>query len=469
MHLRTMLGIALLAGLVGFAAGAQFGGRGIDQKRNPAVVTASEQKGAAEERKILYWQHPDGAPDYAPASKKTADGRAYLPVYEEQEPAIGGTAPKPAGKGKVLYYRNPMGLADTSPVPKKDWMGMDYIPVYEGEAQEAGTVKVSLDRAQRAGVRSEAAALRVLARPVRAPGIVKPDERTLRSVSLRADGFIEKLFVNATGQPVKAGEPMFNVYSPQMVAVQVDYRNAKRASASDGRMDQGALQRLRNLGVPEAVIEQLKSNAEPRMLIGWPAPMSGIVMTKTVVEGQMARAGEELFRLADLASVWVIADVPEQDLGLVGIDAPAVLHFRAFPGERFVGKVGFILHELDPATRTAKVRIEVQNLDYRLKHEMFADVEIGAAEGSAAVLTVPISAVIDSGNRQIVLVDRGEGRFQPRPVTLGRRGDGLVEIRDGLKAGEQVVTAATFLIDAESNLKAALQAFTASTTDGGKP
>jgi Cu(I)/Ag(I) efflux system membrane fusion protein len=410
---------------------------------------------------VLYWKDPDGNADFAPAPKKTADGRDYLPVYDEEEPPLAGTQNQKArGKGKILHYRNPMGLADTSPVPKKDWMGMDYIPVYEGEEQDASTVRVSLDRVQRAGVRSEAAALQVLARPVKAPGIAKLNERTLRSVSLRADGFIDKLIVNATGEDVKAGDPMFVVYSPQMVSAQIEYRSA-RGVAEEVRRQTGALQRLRNFGLSESVIEQIKSSSEPIMLITWPAPVTGVVMKKNVVEGQMAKAGEELYLLADLSTIWVIADVAEQDVGLVKLGAPAKLRFRAYPGKSFEGKVSFILHEMDTATRTAKVRIEVKNPDHRIKHEMFADVEIDAGAGEAPRLSVPVSAVIDSGSRQVMLVDKGDGRFEPRAVKLGVRGDGFVEILQGVSQGENVVVSANFLIDAESNLKAALSRFTA--------
>ena len=183
----------------------------------------------------------------------------------------------------------------------------------------------------------------------------------------------------------------------------------------------------------------------------------------------MAKAGDELFRLADLSSIWVIANVAEQDIGMVKVGAPATLSFRAYPGEVFEGKVTFILHELDMATRTAKVRIEVKNPDHRIKHEMFADVEINAGAKDAARLVVPVSAVIDSGNRQVVIIDKGEGRFEPRAVKLGLRGDNSIEILDGIRDGDNVVTTATFLIDAESNLKAALEAFTAEPKQEVKP
>jgi len=427
----------------------------------PIAATTAVAGEPASARKVLYWKDPDGKADFSPAPKKTPDGRDYLPVYDQEEPPIAATqVAKPKGRGKILYYRNPMGLPDTSPVPKKDWMGMDYIPVYEGEEQDGNTVKVSLDRVQRTGVRTEMASLRTLSRPVRAPGIAKPDERTLRSVVLRADGFIDKLYVNETGMHVRVGEPMFVVYSPQIVSIQVDYISARGAS-NEGQRQSGALQRLRNFGLPESAIEQIRSSAHPQMQITWPAPMTGVVMMKNIVEGQMAKAGQELCRLADLTSIWVIAEVAEQDIGLVKIGAPARLSFRAFPGETFEGKVTFILHELDAATRTGKVRIEVKNPEHRIKHEMFADVEIDAGAGEQTRLSVPISAVIDSGTRQVVLIDRGEGRFEPRAVKLGMRGDGFVELLDGLKEGEHVVVVANFLIDAESNLKAALAGFSA--------
>jgi Cu(I)/Ag(I) efflux system membrane fusion protein len=460
MSSKLIKGAALAAALLltGYWLGA--GGWPFVSHPKYLASTAAAQEPAAG-RKVLYWKDPDGKSDFSPAPKKTADGRDYLPVYDEEEPAIAAAQRvKPRSKGKILYYRNPMGLPDTSPVPKKDWMGMDYIPVYEGEEQDGGTVKVSLDRVQRTGVRTEVASLRTLSHPVTAPGIAKPDERTLRSVVLRADGFIDKLYVNETGMHVHAGQPMFVVYSPQIVSIQVDYRSA-RGAGDESQRQNGALQRLRNFGLPESTIEQIRTSPQPQMSISWPAPMTGVVMMKNIVEGQMAKAGQELYRLADLTSIWVIADVAERDIGLVKVGAPARMSFRAFPGETFEGKVTFVLHELDPATRTAKVRIEVKNPDHRIKHEMYADVVIDTGAGEPPRLSVPISAVMDSGSRQVVLIDRGEGRFEPRPVKLGMHGDGFVEVVDGLKEGENVVVAANFLIDAESNLKAALAGFSA--------
>jgi Cu(I)/Ag(I) efflux system membrane fusion protein len=373
-----------------------------------------------------------------------------------------------SGERKIKFYRNPMGLPDTSPEPKKDWMGMDYIPVYEGEEEEDGsTVKVSLDKIQRAGVKSEPAEMRKLARPVSAPGTAKIDERTLREITLRADAYIEKLYVAELGKHVRAGEPLFRIYSPDIVKAEVDYRTALRATAGQSRNDaerdlQGAAMRLENLDVPNSIIQSLRNSKDmPHMKIDWPSPVSGVVIEKKVIEGQKVEAGAMLYQIADLSSIWVIADVAEQDIGPIKVGAPATAVFRAFPDETFEGKVTFILHELAMQTRTAKVRIEIANPDHRIRHDMYADVTIDSGSGDDQRLVVPVSAVLDTGTRQVVLVDKGEGRFEPRPVKLGFRGDGYVEVTEGLAAGDNVVTSANFLIDAESNLKAALKGFTA--------
>ncbi|UTW52505.1 efflux RND transporter periplasmic adaptor subunit [bacterium SCSIO 12827] len=415
--------------------------------------------------RVLYWKHPDGQPEYSAEPKKSADGRDFIPVHDDEEPDFveaGPKAPPMAAEGgpkKILYYRNPMGLPDTSPVPKKDWMGMDYIPVYEGEEDSGATVKVSLAKVQTSGVRSAPVELRRLVRPVRAPAVAKHDERTLYSVVLRADSFIEALYVNETGRHIKKGEPLFRVYSPEMVRVQVDYRSS---ALSSGRRDEkGALQRLENLQIPPKVIAALRKSGDPVMSIDWPSPVSGVAMAKKAVNGMMMKAGDEAMRIAGLDPVWVIADIAEQDIGHVREGDRARVTFRALPGQVYEGRVTFILHELDMATRTGKVRIEVANPEHRILHEMFAEAEIETGGDRHERLTVPRSALIDSGNRQVVILDLGEGRFEPRPVKIGLRADDYVEITEGVAAGDQVVVAATFLIDAESNLKAALSGFTA--------
>jgi Cu(I)/Ag(I) efflux system membrane fusion protein len=456
--------IALTLGLIAATA------IGYGYWHRPTASGASVAASAsAAERSILYYRDPSGAPFWSATPKNDAQGRAYLPVYDDTEPSF-NPAPKPAnaaqGNRKILFYRNPMGLPDTSPVPKKDSMGMDYIPVYEGEDTDGGsTVRVSLDRVQRSGVRSEAVEKRVLNQPVHAVGAVAIDESKLTIVTLRADGYIEDLFVNTTGQPVRAGQPLFRVYSSQIQQAQIDLRVALDASQRKlpgvdiERSLDGAMQRLRNLGVPESRIEEVrKTGANPRT-IDWPSPASGVVLSKRVINGQRVGAGEELYRIADLSKVWVIADVAEADLTGIEQGTRALITFRAYPTEPVQGQVTLIYPEVKTETRTARVRIEVPNPDGRLKADMYADVLFRPGGDEAAVVSIPNSAVIDSGSQQVVFVVKGEGRFEPRPVTLGRHGEGYREVLKGVGEGEEVVTTATFLIDSESNLRAALKTF----------
>jgi Cu(I)/Ag(I) efflux system membrane fusion protein len=196
--------------------------------------------------------------------------------------------------------------------------------------------------------------------------------------------------------------------------------------------------------------------------IDWLSPATGDVIEKQIINGQRVSAGNELFRIADHSSLWVIADVSEADLPMLKLGARATVTFRAYPAQPVEGQVSFIYPELRAETRTARVRIDVPNVDGRLKIDMYADVVFQAGADEEPVAAVPISAIIDSGTRQVVLIAKGEGRFEPRPVKLGRRGEDYVEVLEGVTNGEEVVTSATFLIDAESNLKAALQAFTQS-------
>ena len=234
---------------------------------------------------------------------------------------------------KILYYRNPMGLPDTSPVPKKDPMGMDYIPVYDDERGEPGTVKVSLDKIQRIGVKTEKVEARQIVRAVRAVGKVEHDESLLTVVALRTDGFIEELFVNKTGQHVNKGEPLFRLYSPQIQSAQTDLIVAMRARGKMGldadKELEGAMQRLRNLGVPQSRIDEVvKTGANPQdhRLAG---AGDGDVIEKNVINGQRVMAGDELYRIADHSSVWVIADVAESDIAEIKVGTPLTVTLRA--------------------------------------------------------------------------------------------------------------------------------------------
>jgi Cu(I)/Ag(I) efflux system membrane fusion protein len=462
--IRILLLLALGIGL-GAAGQYWYALQSSSAARSPTQAPSA----TAADRPILYYRDPSGSPRWSAVPKKDEHGRDYLPVYDDEEPSF-DAKPTPAKSAKadrkVLYYRNPMGLPDTSPVPKKDSMGMDYVPVYEGEEQDgSGTIKVSLDKVQRSGVRTEKVARRTIVRPIRAVGAVDHDESRQTIVTVRADGFIEDLFVSKTGQHVHAGDPLFRIYSPDIQTAQINLivsvGAARRGSAGllTGQDVEGAVQRLRNLAVPESRIREIReTGANPRTL-DWPSPATGDVIEKRVINGQRVRAGDDLFRISDHSHVWVIAEVAESDLSAIAPGTRATITLRADQMRPVEAEVTFIYPELRTETRTARVRIELPNPDGWWKIGMYADVVFQAGAGEPPVTAVPASAVIDSGSRQIVLVAKGEGRFEPRRVKLGRRGDGYVEILNGVSDGEEVVTSANFLIDAESNLRTALQGF----------
>jgi Cu(I)/Ag(I) efflux system membrane fusion protein len=391
------------------------------------------------------------------------------------------SAPTAAAKPRILYYRNPMGLPDTSPVPKKDQMGMDYIAVYADEEPASATplVKLSLDKVQKLGVKTEAVALRDLKNTIRVVGTVQANERLLHTVSPKFDGWIQRLYVNTTGQAVKKGEALMDVYSPDLTTAQQEYLIARRGvqtlaggsaevQASMQRLEDSALQRLRNWDIAEADLQRLTQDGKTTRYLTLRSPANGVVLEKSAIQGKRFIAGDVLYQIADLSQVWLLADVFEQDLGQVRIGQSANITVDAYPGKVFAGTVTFIYPTVTADTRTAKVRIELANAQALLKPAMYAQVELASFRGKGQVLTVPDSAVLDTGTRQLVLVQRAEGRYEPRPVKLGAHGDGYIEVLDGVKAGEQVVVSANFLIDAESNLTAAFSGF-GQGAEGAKP
>lgn len=373
---------------------------------------------------------------------------------------------------KILYYRNPMGLPDTSPMPKKDPMGMDYIPVYEGEEEESAgghQIRLSTEKVQKLGVRVEAATLQSLGRVIRAVGRIEPDERRIYAITPKFEGYVERLHVSVTGQFVARDQPLFEVYSPELLSAQREYAIAARAvdSLKDApdealrgmrELADASLARLRNWDISDEQLKSLATSGEIRRTLTFRSPVAGIVTGKQAVQGMRFMPGEALYQVIDLSSVWVIVDVFEQDLGLVESGVRATIRIDAYPDQVFKGVVTYVYPTLKPETRTVPVRIELANDGGLLKPGMFAQVELPTA-ATGDVLTVPASAVIDSGTRRIVLVQLQEGRFEPREIEAGARGDDRIEVVHGLREGEWVVVAANFLIDAESNLKAAIGGF----------
>ena len=398
--------------------------------------------------------------------------RSHAPTDAAAVAAATGAAASAPKQRKLLYYRNPMGLADTSPTPKKDPMGMDYIPVYEGEDESsagpaaANQVRISTEKIQKLGVRTEAAAMRPLGKTIRAVGRVEPDERRMFAVTAKFEGYVERLHVNATGQAVAKGQPLFEAYSPDLVAAQREYAIAMQglesmkdagadAQAGMRQLADSSLARLRNWDLSPAQLATLVKTGQVQRTVSFASPVSGIVSEKKALQGMRFMPGEMLYQVTDLSSVWVVADLSEQDIGLVKSGAKVRVTTTAYPSETFEGRITYIYPTLKAETRSIPVRVELANPGGRLKPAMFAQVDLSVG-GSSPVLTVPDSAVIDTGTRRIVLVQVQEGRFEPREVETGARGGDHIEIHKGVSDGEQVVVAANFLIDAESNLKAVI-------------
>jgi membrane fusion protein, copper/silver efflux system len=456
---RAVLAGVTVAAMLAAAVGGFIGVRGhlhATDTSSVALVSAAAAQTAVDP---IYYRDPDGRSLYSLTPKKTPDGRDYQAVPAgadvsfDEEPAV-------ATDRKIKFYRNPMGLADTSPIPKKDSMGMDYIPVYEGEDADDGLVKLSPGKIQRTGVKSEPASARVIRTAIRAPGTIQLDERRVSVISMRSESWVQRVANVTTGTRVTKGQPLMEIYSPLISSAAAEYiaTISSRTTGSTAAYGRGSRQRLMNLDVPDAVISVMEKTGAVPIAIEWSAPRDGIVLERTAIEGMRAQPGDVLFRVADTSVVWAMADVAERDLGALAAGQPVMVRARGFAGREFEGRINVIYPQVNRETRTVRVRAELANPDAALLPDMYVDVEIDT--GSARpVLSVPESAVLDTGSRQAVFVDKGEGRYEPRDVKIGHRGGGYVEIREGLAEGEPVVVSANFLIDAESNLKAALKGF----------
>lgn len=333
--------------------------------------------------------------------------------------------------------------------------------------QDLATVTIDAQRQQLIGLRTEPAAEGDLGGELRTVGRVAVDETRVRRVTVKVEGFVERLFVDFTGQAVGKGQPLFSLYSPEFVSAQQEYLLAMRTQKqlSGGAMQESgttlldsARQRLMFWDVPAAEVARLEQTGEVRKTLTLRSPISGIVTQKNIVEGARVTPLDPLYEITDLARVWVLADVYESELARVKVGTPADLSLGAYHGRSFRGRVAFIDPQVDPKTRTVKVRIEFPNPKGELKPEMFGEVSLQS--GGRKGLTVPLDAVLDSGTRKVVFVALGGGRFEPREVRTGSALGERVEILEGLRAGEEVITRANFLVDSESRLKAALAQMT---------
>ncbi|NOT72568.1 MAG: efflux RND transporter periplasmic adaptor subunit [Hyphomicrobium sp.] len=470
---RTIAVAALLVAAGAGVWGIRHGSLSFTSGGHTGMTDADKEKSSGP---IVYYRDPQGKPFYSAAPKNDDIGQPYIAVHASEDLRFDGASTNSSTASadrKIKFYRNPMGLPDTSPTPKKDSMGMDYIAVYAGEDSDDGTVKVSLGKIQRTGVETTLIGKLPFTRTIKAPAVVQIDERRVSVVTPRFDGFVESIGTATTGTQVEQGSPLVTVFGQdvlnQGVRLVVEQnaggRGDEATALSDSKLAPvgviGARRRLLNLGVPEDYIGVVARDRRVPDTLTYRAANDGVILERNVVAGQAFKSGDTLFRLADLSVVWIMADISEGDIAAVKPGQLATVTTRAHPGRVFTGKVAVVYPQVMKETRTARVRIELQNNDLALLPEMYGSAEIATGDGNDAVVTVPSSAIIDSGSQQVVLVALGEGRYDPRRVKLGRIGDGFTEIIDGVSEGDKVVTNGNFLLDAESNLQAALKSFAA--------
>jgi Cu(I)/Ag(I) efflux system membrane fusion protein/cobalt-zinc-cadmium efflux system membrane fusion protein len=394
-----------------------------------------------------------------------------------------GVAEERSGEREILFYRNPMDPSITSPVPRKDDMGMDYVPVYADEAESAAAqgAVVTIDPAvqQNMNVVTETVARRDISHQIRTVGYLGYDQERMVSLTTKYGGFIEKVYVNYIGQPVEKGQPLFEIYSPELVQTEQELLSALRyaqqlAGAPETvrdralRLVEAARERLSYWDISPEQIDRLEETREVFRTLQVVAPSSGVVMKRMPgLEGMAARPGMELLHIADLTNLWLTVEVFEDQLPWVNIGSPAAVKLTYFRGETFRGRVRYIEPEVSEKTRTIQLTLDVANRSGRLRVGMYATVVFEPVVARSAI-AVPSHALIRTGERNVVVVLLGGGRFAPREVELGPEGDGFTQVLSGLSDGEEVVTSAQFLIDSESNLREAIQKMIAAKREAAK-
>ena len=395
------------------------------------------------------------------------------PVRDSTVPAEvaggSGEAEKPAGERKILYWRAPMEPNFTSDQPGKSPMGMDLIPVYEEDAIAPGAVRVDPGFTQNFAVRTAVAERGSVSLDIRTVGVLSHNEKDLVSVNTRYEGWIEKAFYNNIGEAVKRGDPLFEIYSPQLVTTQkeylaaLDYVEKLSGSAYPEAVErarsllESSVERMRYWDVTAEQIEQLKSTRQVRRTITVYSPASGLIIHKMgdSLEGMRLTPGMTVLKLGDHSKLWVEVELYEHQIRYARVGQRVRVEVDAFPGRAWRGRIDFFDTAVDPKTRTLKAYVEVDNKEHRLRPKMFANVLI-RLPGSASSVRVPSEAVLHSGERAVVIVKKADNIFEPREVELGAEAGGQQAVLSGVRAGEIVVTSSQFLIDSESNLRAAI-------------
>jgi multidrug efflux pump subunit AcrA (membrane-fusion protein) len=369
---------------------------------------------------------------------------------------------KTPGQRKVKYYKSTMTPGEISPTPRKDSMGMDMVPVYEDEAAAAESQTIAIDpvTTQNMGIRTALVTRGPLRRIIRTVGVIDYNESALADVTTKFKGWVEKLYVDATGQQVHRGEPLFEIYSPELYSGQREYLLALEGGTNTpgaASLRTSALTKLKFFDISDEQIADLERTREPRKTLRIVAPQDGFVIDKMVVEGQMVDPGMKIYRLADLGLVWVQAQIYEQDLAYLKLGQEATVTLSYLPDREFRGRVTYIYPNVDEKTRTARVRMEFHNPGYFLKPGMFTTVQV-SSELEASVLLVPDMAILRSGEKNTLFVARDGGKFEPRTLVLGPQAENdMYQAISGVREGERIVTSGQFMLDSESQLREAIQ------------
>jgi RND family efflux transporter MFP subunit len=430
----------------------------------PSSSPASRTKG---ERKIKYWVSPMDPGYVRDQPGKAPCGMDLVPVYEDAPVA---TAAAPKGERKIKYWVSPMDPGYVRDQPGKAPCGMDLVPVYEDDtaAKAEGVITVAPGFLQSMGVRTATAQVKTLSRTIRAVGLVAYNERLLNTITTKVTGYVERLYHRVTGEPIRKGQPLLSIYSPELVSAQKEYLLALKGQEelrkspfpelreSANRMLAASRQRLEYWDISSAQIEELERTRQVQKYLTLSSPVNGIIIKRSITQGMMVQPGMPLLEVVDLSTVWVEAEVYEYELPWIRPGQHALVTLTYLPGQTFHGTVEYIYPYLKGSTRTVRVRIKIPNPKLQLKPEMFAQAEIVAPLGKPTV-AIPTEAVLNTGEKQYVFLSLGQGRFEPRAVKLGvDNGDGWVEILSGLKGGQEVVTSAQFLLDSESRFREAI-------------
>jgi Cu(I)/Ag(I) efflux system membrane fusion protein/cobalt-zinc-cadmium efflux system membrane fusion protein len=402
---------------------------------------------------------------------KISSAVAPLAAQAAEDGMKAGDIDPQTGK-KIKYWVAPMDPTYIRNEPGKSPMGMDLVPVYEeegGEKEPTSTIRIDPVTVQNMGIRMAPVVRKPVTKTIRTFGNVTYDETRMVSVNTKFDGWIEKLHVNFVGEQVRRGQPLFDIYSPELVTAQEEYLLALEAQRSLGdsafesvrdasrRLLAAARKRMQYWDMSDAQVKRLETTGQVRKAITIFSPSRGVVIKKNALEGQFVKAGENQYEIADLSLVWVDVDIYEYELPYVRKGMPARMELSYIPGERFHGEVLYIYPYLSKETRTVRLRLAFPNPDLRLKPDMYANIRL-EAELSGPSLVIPQEAVIDTGVRQVVFVSQGQGRFEPREVKIGVEVNGhQYQVLKGLDAGEEIVISAQFMLDSESRLREAVQ------------